>query len=760
MRLYTFFFAFLLLASAAPAQPADWHGLHFPALATSWDEGIPLGNGLLGALIWQKDGQLRLSLDRSDLWDQRPMKGLHRPEFRFDWVAQQVAKKDYAPVQRNFDWPYDNEPAPTKIPGGALEFDIREWGAVKSADLHLQNAVSTVRWANGTVFSAFVHAQKPVGWFRFDHLPNSALIPRLVPPRYEGAVKNSADPVGGDDLSRLGYQQGSVQTGDQHLEYHQTGWGGFSYTIAVHWHIVDAQTVEGAWSITTNREKGSAAAGNIVSKAVPGSGYGQHWQEHSKWWAAFWRQSAVHLPDSLLERQWYLELYKFGAASRRGAPPISLQAVWTADNGRIPPWKGDYHHDLNTQLSYWPGYASNHLEESLAYLDHLDANKANYRRYTQLYFGKNGLNVPGVTTLDGTEMGGWIQYSLSPTISAWLSQHYYLQWRYSMDPRFLKKRAYPWVREVAIFLREIAPKGSDGLRHLPISSSPEVNDNSLSAWFSDNTNYDLALMKYVFQIAAEMAEALRLTEEAREWRQIGQEFGPFAVDERQSLKFAPTLAYTQSHRHFSHTMAIHPLGLIRWEDGPAAQRIIQSSIRTLDSIGPAWWTGYTYAWLANIKARAKDGAGAAEALRIFSKAFCLKNSFHVNGDQTQSSLSNFTYKPFTLEGNFACAAGIQEMLLQDYAGFINIMPAVPATWQEVSFDNLRAMGAFLVSAEKRGGRVERVRIVAAKGGSTRLLLPFANYVAEKQVGVSLRDEGNGFVQITCKKGGTVVLVSR
>jgi hypothetical protein len=141
----------------------------------------------------------------------------------------------------------------------------------------------------------------------------------------------------------------------------------------------------------------------------------------------------------LIERQWYQEQYRFGSTSRRGAPPISLQAIWTADNGRIPPWKGDFHHDLNTQLSYWPCYTGNHLDEGLAYLDHLDGNRAAYKAYTKRYFGVDGLNVPGVTTLDGKEMGGWIQY-----VQRWAhgGHHYWLHWRYSMDG-FLRTRAYP-----------------------------------------------------------------------------------------------------------------------------------------------------------------------------------------------------------------------------------------------------------------------------------------------------------------------------
>ena len=85
-----------------------------------------------------------------------------------------------------------------------------------------------------------------------------------------------------------------------------------------------------------------------------------------------------------------------------------------------------------------------------------------------------------------------------------------------------------------------------------------------------------------------------------------------------------------------------------------------------------------------------------------------------------------TYRPFTLEGNFAFAAGIQEMLLQSHAGVVRVFPAVPAAWTDVAFDSLRAEGAFLVSAAIKRGKVVEVRIVSEKGGRLRLSNPFVD----------------------------------
>jgi alpha-L-fucosidase 2 len=756
IKKFFFLLSLVFIYEHVAAQPSSRHDLHFDQLASRWDEAIPLGNGMLGALIWQKEGQLHFSLDRADLWDQRPMKGLHRKEFSYQWVIEQVRKKDYGIVQQYFDEPYDTEPAPSKIPGGALEFDTRSWGKVTSVNLSVKDALCEVKWTNGSSLKTFVSADKSLGWFKFENLSGDMDV-ELVAPQYQGQVKNSGDPVGGDDLSRLGYPKGTIVKDQRSITYDQKGWGGFSYQINVRWKKT-GKTIEGTWSVSskTSADSKTITAREVTAKAS-NLGFKPDFLTHQSWWKQFWQQSAIQVPDTLLEKQWYLEQYKFGSAARAGAPPITLQAVWTADNGRLPPWKGDFHHDLNTQLSYWSSYSGNHLKEAMGYLDYLEKNKTNYARYTKDFFGSNGIAVPGVTTLDGTEMGGWIQYSLSPTVSAWLGQHYYLQWRYSMDRDFLKQKAYPWLKATAKLLEDITVLDSAGHRKLQISSSPEINDNSLEAWFPQNTNYDLALMKFAFKAAAELADELGLKQEGQHWKNILGQFDDYALSANHELKFAPSMAYNQSHRHFSNAMAIHPLGLIKWEDGPKAQAVIKNTIHLLDSIGPAYWCGYSYSWMANMKARAKDGDGAAKDLGIFAKAFCSVNSFHLNGDQTKSGYSKFTYRPFTLEGNFAFAGGLQEMLLQSYAGFIEIMPAVPASWKNVSFDHLRAEGAVLVSAKRKDGIVDEVKLEAEKGGLVKLKLPFKTWLTVSNTGAVIHQTNDGFMELTCKAGAVIVL---
>ena len=284
-------------------------------------------------------------------------------------------------------------------------------------------------------------------------------------------------------------------------------------------------------------------------------------------------------------------------------------------------------------------------------------------------------------------------------------------------------------------------------------------DNSIQAWFKDMTNYDLSLMKFAFKVASEMAADLQLNDEAARWKEVGEELPALDVDKEGALTIAKGFPYKDSHRHFSHALAIHPLGLIDYSQGEESQKIINATIQRLQEVGPDWWCGYSYSWFGNMKARAFDGEGAAQELKTFAECFCLPNTFHANGDQTKSGKSKYTYRPFTLEGNFAFAAGIQEMLMQSHTGVIRIFPAVPASWQDVSFQDLRAMGAFLVSAEQKGGNVEQITIYSEQGGVCRIALPASMQSGEPSVsgnqGEVIR-EGDTLI-IPTRKGQNVIV---
>ena len=186
------------------------------------------------------------------------------------------------------------------------------------------------------------------------------------------------------------------------------------------------------------------------------------------------------------------------------------------------------------------------------------------------------------------------------------------------------------------------------------------------------------------------------------------------------------------------------------------QQVITNTIRNLEKNGTDWWCGYSFSWMGSLYARAFDGEKAAKVLRTFATCFCLPNSFHVNGDQSGSGKSKFTYRPFTLEGNFAFAAGLQEMLLQSHTGVIHIFPAIPKSWGNAEFHDLRAQGAFLITAKMKEGKVAHVQVMAEKGGILRLLNPFQG--SYQTVGGKLVAH-DSILQTTMKPGQVLTLIS-
>lgn len=732
---------FLFCVSTVSAQPKPKHDLTFDSLAKRWDEGIPLGNGWLGALIWQKGDKLRMSLDRVDLWDDRPMPEIDK--LKFSWVTEKVKLNQYDSVQKISDEPYEKYAAPTKIPGAAIEINIASFGKIKTVSLDIKTAITKIEWENGIKMETYVSAISNNGVFVLRNFKGDLDVD-IIPPTYNSGKKGSqGNSVEGQGLEKLGYAKGYLIKGKRALQYYQPCYGGMSYVVSVNL-MYEKSEVRGHWTILKmNNNIPDQSSKSFDTTKV----------SHIKWWNDYWSRSSVSLPDKLLERQYYLDMYKFGCVTRSNTPPISLQAIWTADNGNLPPWKGDLHHDLNTELSYWPGYTGNHLNLTASFTNWLWKVQEENKKWTKDYFEVEGLNVPGVTTISGKPMGGWIQYSMSPTTAAWLASHFYLQWKYGMDQKFLREKCLPYFDEVENFLMKLRERDLATSKYrMPLSSSPEYFDNSKQAWFSQYTNYDLALTKFLYAKYVEILHA----NPPRSFKEIfldSKLYPEFDTNET-GLTVAPGQELEESHRHMSPYMAIYPLGLLNIEE-PSEKDIINRSLRWIERKGTINWVGYSFAWMACLYARAQEGDSAVSMLQKFASNFCSVNSFHLNGDQKGGQYSNFTYRPFTLEGNFAFAQGIHELLLQSHKGYIEIFPSVPSAWKDVSFKTLRAEGAFLVSAKKENGVITEIKITSERGGELNVKLPFKTWI---NTGISrslIHVEGN-IATIKLKKGQTII----
>jgi alpha-L-fucosidase 2 len=269
---------------------------------------------------------------------------------------------------------------------------------------------------------------------------------------------------------------------------------------------------------------------------------------------------------------------------------------------------------------------------------------------------------------------------------------------------------------------------ANGVLVLPLSSSPEIFDNSPRAWLQPNSNYDLMSLRQLFLALVEMADALGRPDEVAKWRRASEQLGPYHVRADGTLRLSADADLPGSHRHLSNLMGLHPFSLITAEGGAADTRMIDASLAEWDAKGTKAWCGYSFSWMSALRARVGQPEEALRLLEIYAKAFVLRNGFHANGDQTKSGYSDYTYRPFTLEGNFLAMHAVHEMLLQSWSStpgtrdteVIRLFPATSARWPAASFDDLRAEGGHLVSARRAGGATSWFRITAGRQGVLRV----------------------------------------
>ena len=748
-------------SSESPHTPDEWQ-MELTAPVSAWDEAIPLGNGITGGLLWGDGDTVRLSLDRGDLWDNRTPEIYTTSEWNYATIRKLVAEGNQREISRLFDVPYDTIPYPTRLPGARLELTF-PGRKLEKFTLNMRSATGTARFRDGEELSGFFAADAgiptphPIAIFT-----TSAPAPqlRLVAPESISQLNYPPAETGEEPLppdSGAGaLNKNTTNNGkllwiriDQPAES-----GGLRYAVVVGCKTIGERTVIAitfpssldvaeidratfnpvvAGRLTIARILTSLTRNISVNNQTTSEA--TIVLSHHRWWNDFWSQSDVSIPDTAIQRHYRLVRYFYGAASRRGAPPMPLQGVWTADTGTLPPWKGDYHHDLNTQYTYIAYHIAGHFDEGRSFLDFMFALSERHRRFAKEFYGvSDGLIVPGVMGFDGQPLAGWAQYSLSPTMGGWVAQHFYLHWRYTMDAEFLAEMAYPYSRDVGIALEELLEEQTDAVGRsvlrLPLSSSCEIHNNSLLAWITPNSNQDLAILTFLYRSLAEMAASLEKTEEQSHWNEILRHLEPLAVDENDVLKISRNEPFLESHRHHSHLMSIHPLGILNIENGQTDStqnhaEVIAASLDALRAKGTTAWCGYSFAWASCLESRAGRGDAAYDYLEKFVRAFILRNGFHANGDQTHSGLSNFTYRPFTLEGNFAAMQAVHEMLLQSWGNTIRVFPAIPSAWKEprqtVSMNRCRTEGGFEVSATMVGGVLTRLHVRATCDGELRLL---------------------------------------
>ena len=560
-------------------MPSETLNLKLAAPIDTWDEAIPLGNGLMGGLLWGKDQTIRLSLDHGELWDLRLQDEFKKKDWTWKTLQRLVVEKNQAELVSRFETPFFAH-WPTKLPAGRLELSLAPSQHAAFFTLDLARAVGQVELDNGLQTETFFSAAEPVALMR---------IPGLSLKKWELIAPTS--------VKILGYPKAEFHEDGNTKWFIQESVTGFRYAVIASTRRVGEMTMLVATITTSNDGSDPVEQGRKRLAKALDNGYTNMLAQHETWWHEFWHKSRVELPELNHLRQYYLAQYFYGAASRLGAPPMPLQGMWTADSDGLPPWKGEYANNLNTQMCYAAYQTAGRFEEGRCFLEFMWKLLPKFRTFATNFYGTPGAAVPTAMTLDGNPLGGWATVAVDPTNSAWIGYLFYQHWRYAMDEVFLRERAYPWCAEVGQCLLGLLKPDAKGTLKLALSTSPEIHDNSLKAWLNPNSNYDHDCMTALFTALAEMADVLSKRDDAMKWRTALANLGDRAVDPKTHwLMLAPGENLKESHRHMSHVMSIHPFGLLTIDGSGQDRAVIAATRKRLEELGTSQWVGFSFGW--------------------------------------------------------------------------------------------------------------------------------------------------------------------
>lgn len=460
-------------------------------------------------------------------------------------------------------------------------------------------------------------------------------------------------------------------------------------------------------------------------------------QRHRTWWHTYYPASFVSVPDAQVEGFYWIQMYKLASATRQDRMVMDLMGPWYRQTGWPRIWW-----NLNIQVAYSPVYAANHLELGESLTRFLDANRTNFVYNAQRFWGVDAAaTVPRTTSYDGrgTSKGN------SPGDFIWALHNYWQQYRYSMDASLVTNQTrhalYPLLKgSVNLFLHLLKP-GEDGKLHLPTLESPEYNLEG-----DKDSNYQLSLLRWGCTTLLDLNARYGFNDPQRpEWERVLRDLVPYPQNEN-GFMIGATVPFAKSHRHWSHLLMAWPLRMLSVEQ-PENKALVEKTMNhwlTVD--GGREIFGWSSAAASLLYSAMGNGDQALERLRAHhnNQRFVMPNTMYIEGSPV-------------IECSLVAAKSLQDMLLQSWGDRIRIFPAMPAEWKEAAFHDLRAEGAFLVSAARRDGKTRWVRIKSLAGEPCRVRPGFAGAFSASSPGLPLREVEPDLFELGLQAGQEVIL---
>ena len=425
----------------------------------------------------------------------------------------------------------------------------------------------------------------------------------------------------------------------------------------------------------------------------------------------------------LEETYWLFGRYLLVSSSRPGSLPANLQGVWTVHKNS--PWGSGYWHNINVQMNYWPAFITNLAECFEPYAEFNAAFRPGTRKLAIAYLKQHNL---GPIPAEGEAPNIWcVGTAVYPYVveggpgghsgpgTGGLTTKLFADWYdYTLDRKALEKYVWPVVHGMSdFFVRSVIE--TNGLYLSKFSASPEQMVGKLEdnfRWGLDKAQYYTTTgcafdQQMIYENGRDLLRFAKILSReddpvVKKVRAQIDKYCPVEIGADGQIKeFREEVHYAdigqRHHRHISQLVGLMPGTIIN----RSTPEYLAAARKTLDLRGDQS-TGWALAHRICARARAGDGNRAHKLIG------------NLISTRTYNNLWD-AHPPFQIDGNFGATAGIAEMLIQSHAGFIDLLPALPAAWKKKgSFRGLCARGAFEIDCDWADGKPVRVVVRSRK----------------------------------------------